>query len=152
MKMRFVELAVGVFVLLGVAALFYLAVQVSNITDYRDGDTYEVTAYFSNVGGLKVRAPVNISGVRVGRVADIRYDPEAFEAKVTLAIRSEHDYLPADTQASIPTAGLLGEQDVALAPGGDYDPLQDGDRILFTQSAVVLENLIGRFMTNMGDD
>ncbi|WP_018869846.1 MULTISPECIES: outer membrane lipid asymmetry maintenance protein MlaD [unclassified Thioalkalivibrio] len=152
MKMRFVELAVGVFVLLGVAALFYLAVQVSNITEYRDGDTYEVTAYFSNVGGLKVRAPVNISGVRVGRVADIRYDPEAFEAKVTLAIRSEHDYLPADTQASIHTAGLLGEQYVALEPGGDYDTLQDGDRILFTQSAVVLENLIGRFMTNMGDD
>lgn len=152
MKMRFVELAVGVFVLLGVAALFYLAVQVSNITEYRDGDTYEVTAYFSNVGGLKVRAPVNISGVRVGRVADIRYDPEAFEAKVTLAIRSEHDYLPADTQASIHTAGLLGEQYVALEPGGDYDTLQDGDQILFTQSAVVLENLIGRFMTNMGDD
>ncbi|WP_018935263.1 outer membrane lipid asymmetry maintenance protein MlaD [Thioalkalivibrio sp. ALJ24] len=152
MKMRFVELAVGVFVLLGVAALFYLAVQVSNITEYRDGDTYEVTAYFSNVGGLRVRAPVNISGVRVGRVSDIHYDPEAFEAKVTLAIRSEHDYLPADTQASIHTAGLLGEQFVALEPGGDYDTLQDGDQILFTQSAVVLENLIGRFMTNMADD
>ena len=152
MKMRFVELAVGVFVLLGVAALFYLAVQVSNITEYRDGDTYEVTAYFSNVGGLRVRAPVNISGVRVGRVSDIRYDPEAFEAKVTLAIRSEHDYLPVDTQASIHTAGLLGEQFVALEPGGDYDTLQDGDEILFTQSAVVLENLIGRFMTNMADD
>ncbi|WP_018137784.1 MULTISPECIES: outer membrane lipid asymmetry maintenance protein MlaD [unclassified Thioalkalivibrio] len=152
MKVRFFELAVGVFVLLGVAALFYLAIQVSNVTDYHDRDTYTVTAYFDNIGGLKTRAPVTVSGVRIGRVADIRYDPEQFRAEVTLAIRAEHDYLPMDTQAAIHTAGLLGEQYIALEPGGDYDTLQDGDEVMFTQSALVLENLIGRFMTNMGSD
>ncbi|WP_018860710.1 MULTISPECIES: outer membrane lipid asymmetry maintenance protein MlaD [unclassified Thioalkalivibrio] len=152
MKVRFFELAVGVFVLLGVAALFYLAVQVSNVTDYHDRDTYTVTAYFDNIGGLKTRAPVTVSGVRIGRVSEIRYDPEQFRAEVKLAIRSEHDYLPMDTQAAIHTAGLLGEQYIALEPGGDYDTLQDGDEVMFTQSALVLENLIGRFLTNMGSD
>ncbi|MGM0552730.1 MAG: outer membrane lipid asymmetry maintenance protein MlaD [Pseudomonadota bacterium] len=152
MKVRFFELAVGVFVLLGIGALFYLAIQVSNVTDYHDRDTYTVTAYFSNVGGLKTRAPVTVSGVRIGRVADIRYDPERFEAEVKLAIRSEHDYLPMDTQAAIQTAGLLGEQYIALEPGADLETLREGDEIFLTQSAVVLENLIGRFMTNMGND
>ncbi|WP_018168266.1 outer membrane lipid asymmetry maintenance protein MlaD [Thioalkalivibrio sp. ALMg9] len=152
MKVRFFELAVGVFVLLGIGALFYLAVQVSNVTDYHDRDTYTVSGYFDNIGGLKTRAPVTVSGVRIGRVADIRYDPERFRAEVTLAIRSEYDYLPMDTQAAIHTAGLLGEQYIALEPGGDYDTLQEGDELMFTQSALVLENLIGRFMTNMGSD
>ena len=152
MKERFFELAVGVFVLLGIAALFYLAIQVSNVAEYRDRDTFTVTAYFDNIGGLKTRAPVSVSGVRVGRVTGIEYDPERFQAEVTMAIRSEHDFLPMDTQASIHTAGLLGEQYIALEPGGDYETLQEGDEILFTQSAVVLENLIGRMLTNMGGD
>ena len=152
MKERFFELAVGVFVLLGIAALFYLAIQVSNVAEYHDRDTFTVTAYFDNIGGLKTRAPVSVSGVRVGRVTAIEYDAERFQAEVTMAIRSEHDYLPADTQAAIHTAGLLGEQYIALEPGGDFEPLQDGDEILFTQSAVVLENLIGRMLTNMGGD
>ncbi|WP_019626921.1 outer membrane lipid asymmetry maintenance protein MlaD [Thioalkalivibrio sp. ALJT] len=152
MKMRFFELAVGVFVLLGIGALFYLAVQVSNVTDYHDRDTYTVTGYFDNIGGLKTRAPVTVSGVRIGRVAEIRYDPDRFRAEVILAIRAEHDYLPQDTQAAIHTAGLLGEQYIALEPGGDFETLRDGDELMFTQSAVVLENLIGRFLTNMGND
>ena len=152
MKQRFLEVSVGLFVLLGIAALFYLAVQVSNIAEYRDRDTYEVLAYFDNIGGLKVRAPITVSGVRVGRVADIAYDPERFQARVTLAIQLAHDHLPADTQASIFTAGLLGEQYIGLEPGGDFEMLQAGDEMLFTQSALVLENMIGRFLTNMSTD
>lgn len=152
MKLRYLEVSVGLFVLLGVAALFYLAIQVSNIAEYRDRDTYRVVAYFDHIGGLKVRAPVTVSGVRIGRVAQISYDPERFQARVTLAIQAGQDYLPADTQASIFTAGLLGEQYIALEPGGDYEMLADGDEVLFTQSALVLENMIGRVLTNMSAD
>lgn len=152
MKLRYLEISVGVFVLMGIAALFYLAIQVSNIAEYRDRNTYEVLAYFDHIGGLKVRAPVTVSGVRIGRVADIRYDPERFQARVTLAIQSAHDYLPADTQASIFTAGLLGEQYVGLEPGGDFAMLQAGDEVLFTQSALVLENMIGRVLTNLSSN
>ena len=152
MKLRFLEVSVGVFVLLGIAALFYLAIQVSNIAEYRDRDTYHVVAYFDHIGGLKVRAPVTVSGVRIGRVAQIVYDPERFQARVTLAIQAGQDYLPADTQASIFTAGLLGEQYIALEPGGDYDMLADGDEVLFTQSALVLESMIGRVLTNISGD
>jgi phospholipid/cholesterol/gamma-HCH transport system substrate-binding protein len=149
MSKRYVEVSVGIFVLLGIAALFYLAIQVSNIAEYRDRDTYEVVAYFDHIGGLKVRAPVTVSGVRVGRVSAIRYDPERFQAQVILAIQSSQNYFPADTLASIFTAGLLGEQYVALEPGGDFELLRAGDEILFTQPALVLENLVGRFLTNL---
>jgi phospholipid/cholesterol/gamma-HCH transport system substrate-binding protein len=152
MKLRYLEVSVGLFVLLGIAALFYLAIQVSNIAEYRDRDTYQVVAYFDHIGGLKVRAPVTVSGVRIGRVAQITYDPERFQARVTLAIQAGQDYLPADTQASIFTAGLLGEQYIALEPGGDDEMLADGDELLFTQSALVLENMIGRVLTNMSAD
>jgi phospholipid/cholesterol/gamma-HCH transport system substrate-binding protein len=152
MKLHYVEVSVGLFVLLGIAALFYLAIQVSNIAEYRDRDTYHVIAYFDHIGGLKVRAPVTVSGVRIGRVAQIAYDPERFQARVTLAIQAGQDYLPVDTQASIFTAGLLGEQYIALEPGGDYDMLAHGDEVLFTQSALVLENMIGRVLTNMSAD
>lgn len=149
MNLRYLEVSVGVFVLIGIAALFYLAIQVSNIAEYRDRNTYDVIAYFDHIGGLKVRAPVTVSGVRIGRVSRIVYDPERFQARVTLAIQSGTDFLPADTQASIFTAGLLGEQYIALDPGGDYEILRPGDEILFTQSALVLENLIGRVLTNV---
>jgi phospholipid/cholesterol/gamma-HCH transport system substrate-binding protein len=152
MKLRYLEVSVGLFVLLGIGALFYLAIQVSNIAEYRDRDTYEVIAYFDHIGGLKVRAPVTVSGVRIGRVSRIAYDSERFQARVTLAIQSGTDFLPADTQASIFTAGLLGEQYVALEPGGDLESLGRGDEILFTQSALVLENMIGRVLTNFSSD
>jgi phospholipid/cholesterol/gamma-HCH transport system substrate-binding protein len=152
MNQRVMEVAVGVFVLLGIAAFFYLAIQVSNIAQYRDRDTYALVAYFDHIGGLKVRAPVTISGVRIGRVSLIEYDSERFRARVTLSIQARHDYLPADTQASIFTSGLLGEQYIALEPGGDEETLRAGDEMLFTQSAVILESLIGRVLTNLKMD
>jgi phospholipid/cholesterol/gamma-HCH transport system substrate-binding protein len=149
MTTRTIEIAVGIFVALGLAALFMLAMQVSNISEYRDSDGYTVNAYFTNIGGLKVRAPVTISGVRVGRVTAIRYDAERYQARVEMTISAVHDYLPADTQASIYTAGLLGEQYIALEPGGEDDVLVDGSEIYFTQSALVLEEIIGRILVNL---
>ncbi|OOG26486.1 outer membrane lipid asymmetry maintenance protein MlaD [Thioalkalivibrio denitrificans] len=149
MTTRTIEISVGILVALGLAALFMLAMQVSNLTEYRNGDGYTVSAYFGNIGGLKVRAPVTVSGVRVGRVSAIRYDPERYQARVEMTISALHDYLPADTQASIYTAGLLGEQYIALEPGGEDEVLVDGSEIYFTQSAIVLEQVIGRIVTNM---
>lgn len=149
MTTRTIEIAVGIFVALGLAGLFMLAMQVSNISEYRNTDGYTVHAYFTNIGGLKVRAPVTVSGVRVGRVTAIRYDPERFQARVEMTLSAAHDYLPADTQASIYTAGLLGEQYIALEPGGEDDVLVDGSEILYTQSALVLEQIIGRILVNM---
>lgn len=152
MNSRYLEVSVGVFVLLGIAALFYLAIQVSNVAEGRDRDTYEVVAYFDHIGGLRNRAPVTVSGVRIGRVTEISYDPQRFQARVTLALRSDFDFLPADSQASIFTAGLLGEQYIAIEPGGDFEVLQAGDELWLTQSALVLENMIGRFLTQMASD
>ncbi|MFP4081000.1 MAG: outer membrane lipid asymmetry maintenance protein MlaD [Ectothiorhodospira sp.] len=152
MTTRWIEITVGFFVALGLAALFVLALKVSNLSEYGGGEGYRVDAYFSNIGGLKERAPVTLAGVRVGRVSDIRYDPERFQARVTLSLSPEHDYLPQDTQASIYTAGLLGEQYIALEPGAEETVLEEGDTLQFTQSAVVLEELIGRLMTRLTSD
>lgn len=152
MTTRRIEITVGIFVALGLAGLFMLALQVSNLGEYRGGEGYEVHAHFNNIGGLKVRAPVTMSGVRIGRVTEIRYDPQRYQARVTMNISAVHDYLPTDTQASIYTAGLLGEQYIALEPGGEEEVLADGGTILFTQSAVVLEELIGRMMVNLTSD
>ena len=147
MNNRTVEIGVGLFVALGLAALFMLAMQVSNLgTFISPHDSYLLKAAFENIGGLKVRSPVTVSGVRVGRVAAIDYDDEAFEAVVTLRIESRHDSFPQDTSASIFTAGLLGEQYIALEPGGAMDNLVDGDRLQLTQSALVMEQIIGQFL------
>jgi phospholipid/cholesterol/gamma-HCH transport system substrate-binding protein len=140
-----VEIMVGLFVVAGMAALFMLAMKVSNISTLNDNNGYEVTAYFDNVGGLKVRSPVTASGVNVGRVADIRYDDKLFEALVTLKLDSNY-HLPVDSSASIFTSGLLGEQYVSLEPGGSTDDLKNGDRIKITQSALILEQIIGRVL------
>ena len=140
-----VEIMVGVFVVAGMAALFMLAMKVSNISTLNDNNGYEVTAYFDNVGGLKVRSPVTASGVNVGRVADIRYDDKLFEALVTLKLDRNY-HLPVDSSASIFTSGLLGEQYVGLEPGGATDDLKNGDRIKITQSALILEQIIGRVL------
>ena len=140
-----VEIMVGVFVVAGMAALFMLAMKVSNISTLNDNNGYEVTAYFENVGGLKVRSPVTASGVNVGRVADIRYDDKLFEALVTLKLDRNY-HLPVDSSASIFTSGLLGEQYVGLEPGGATDDLKNGDRIKITQSALILEQIIGRVL------
>jgi phospholipid/cholesterol/gamma-HCH transport system substrate-binding protein len=145
MKQTTVEIMVGVFVAAGLAAVFMLAMKVSNISVLNDGNGYEVTAYFENVGGLKVRSPVTASGVKVGQVADIRYDDKLFEALVTLKLNPDY-HLPVDSSASIFTSGLLGEQYVSLEPGGSEKNLKNGDRIKITQSALILEQVIGRVL------
>ena len=146
---RRIEILVGVFVALGLGALFVLAMQVSNLSQLREGGTYRVIAFFDNIGGLKVRAPVTASGVRVGRVAEIGYDPQTYRARVVLALGAQYDFFPVDTSASIYTAGLLGEQYIALDPGAEDETLEEGSVIQYTQSAMILEQLIGRFLVEL---
>ena len=148
---RIIEIWVGVFVALGFAALVGLAVQVSNLPMFERQDGYQVEIRFENVGGLRTRAPVTVGGVRVGRVSDIALDPNTYEAVVSIQVSDAYQ-LPEDTSASIYTSGLLGEQYIALDPGGLDFYLQDGDEITLTQSALVLERLIGQFLHQMGDD
>lgn len=144
---RVLETWVGLFVALGLVGLFFLAMQVSNLGELKlDDRSYTVTARFSNVGSLKVRAPISMSGVRVGRVNAIRFDRETYEAVVEMRIEPFFNTLPSDTTASILTQGLLGEQYIGLTPGAMDEPLRDGDAIEMTQSAMVLEQLISRFL------
>ena len=149
MSTRFIETMVGLFVVLGFLAFFMLAMRVSDLSRLTNNDGYEVSAYFENVGGLKVRAPVTVSGVRVGQVTSIVYDADRYEAQVMMRIGIEHDYFPIDTTASIYTAGLLGEQYIALEPGAEEDVLKTGDTIEITQSALVLEEIIGKFVVEL---
>ena len=146
MQSRTVEIWVGLFIAAGMAALFMLAMQVSNLTVVNTDEGYDVTARFENISGLKVRAPVTMAGVRIGRVTQVGFDPRTFEAVVTMHISGQYNQLPADTSASIFTAGLLGEQYVGLEPGGEMEVLKDGSEIVLTQSALVLEQLIGQFL------
>ena len=143
-----VEAIVGVFIALGLGALVVLALKVSNLSTMYTGPSYEVTAQFGNVGGLKVRSPVKMAGVVVGRVADISFDQKTYEAVATLRIEDKYNEIPVDSTANIFTSGLLGEQYVSLDPGGSETFLKNGDRIKLTQSAVVLERLIGQFLYN----
>jgi len=143
---RVMEIGVGLFVAAGMTALFMLAMQISNLSTAGSGENYTLTAAFENIGGLKVRSPVTVSGVRVGRVDAIDYDTDAFEAVVSLKIDARYDSFPEDTSASIFTAGLLGEQYIALEPGGSEINLVDGDRIQLTQSALVMEQVVGQFL------
>ncbi len=145
MNSRAVEIMVGVFMALFFVALFILAMRVSNLNSLSGGDGYSVVAKFENIGGLKVRSPVSAGGVRIGRVSDISYDQETFQANVTLTINDEYNSFPLDTSASIYTAGLLGEQYIGLDPGAEEDFLEEGSEITLTQSAVVLEKLISQF-------
>jgi phospholipid/cholesterol/gamma-HCH transport system substrate-binding protein len=147
MTRRGIETLVGVFVLLGFVAIGYLALKAANLAAMTVGETYTVTARFDNIGGLKPRAPVKSAGVTVGRVASISLDPQTFQGLVTLELEKRFEF-PKDTSASILTAGLLGDQYVGLNPGGDDKNLMQGDTIKLTQSAVVLENLIGQFLYN----
>ncbi len=146
-QQRILELSVGAFVAVGLAALLVLALKVSNLAQVSRDGGYHLTARFDNVGGLKVRSPVTIAGVRVGQVSDIAVDPQTFEAVVQLVVSSQYR-LPTDTSAQIYTAGLLGEQYVALEPGGEEEYLQDGGEIRLTQSAIVLERVLGQFLFN----
>ena len=152
MTTRNLEITVGLFVAAGITALVMLALTVSNLASYGGGDGYEITAHFDNIGGLKVRAPVSASGVTVGKVTAIEYNSDAYEAVVTLSINQQFDKFPIDTAASILTSGLLGEQYIGLDPGADIDYLQSGDKLDLTQSALVLEQIIGQFLYSMADD
>ena len=145
------DLWVGIFVAVGVAALIGLAMKVGNLTSNQIGETYTVTAAFENIGGLKSRAPVKSAGVVVGRVDNIQFDNETFEALVTLKIDKHYNF-PKDTFANIYTSGLLGEQYVGLDAGGDEVTLKNGDKIAHTQDAVVLEKMISQFLYNKASD
>ena len=145
-KLRRLEILVGAFMVLGFVALFFLAMQVSNLGTVYTGDSFHVTARFDNIGGLKVKAPVTLAGVEVGRVTGIRYDEKDFRAVVDLSIYAQYDEIPDDTFAKILTAGLLGEQYVGLDPGGSLSSLKEGSEIALTQSALVLEEVIGQFI------
>ena len=148
MDRTLLDLWVGIFVAIGIGALFVLALKVGNAsTTFNTGATYSVVAEFDNIGGLKVRAPVKSSGVVVGRVDDIQFDGKKFTARVVMKIDKRYEF-PKDTSASILTSGLLGEQYVGLEAGGDSAMLKDGDTVKLTQSAVVLEKLIGQFLYN----
>ena len=151
MAQKNLELAVGLFVALGLAAFFLLALKVSDIASIGEDKGYRVTARFENIGGLKVRAPVTLGGVRIGRVVEVDLDRQSFDAVVTLSIDPRYDRLPEDSSASILTSGLLGEQYVGLEPGGMDGYLKSGSVVKLTQSALVLEKLIGRMLTNAVD-
>ncbi|MDY6010746.1 MAG: outer membrane lipid asymmetry maintenance protein MlaD [Duodenibacillus sp.] len=146
MERRTLEFLVGIFVVLGFTALFFVSMQAANLGNFSFGThAYEVTANFDNIGGLKPRAPVKSAGVVVGRVKSISFDQETFQAKVVMDIEQKFKF-PADSSAKILTSGLLGEQYVGLSAGGDDTDLAQGSRIEQTQSAVVLENLISQFL------
>jgi phospholipid/cholesterol/gamma-HCH transport system substrate-binding protein len=149
---RSVEIGVGLFVALGFAALLMLAVEVSGLSSFGGGPGYQVAARFENIGGLKVRAAVTMGGVRVGRVTGVDYDDNTYEAVVQLSIDDRFRKIPDDTSASILTSGLLGEQYVGLEPGGSLDYLGDGAEIQYTQSALVLEKLVGQFLFGRAGD
>jgi phospholipid/cholesterol/gamma-HCH transport system substrate-binding protein len=151
MERTAIDLWVGIFVALGVAALLGLAMKVGNLTTSSIGETYTVTANFENIGGLKARAPVKSAGVVVGRVSDIQFDPATYEAVVSLSIDKRYGF-PADTFANIYTSGLLGEQYLGLEAGGDEEKLKNGDKIVKTQDAVVLEKMISQFLFNKASE
>ncbi|HUH88405.1 MAG TPA: outer membrane lipid asymmetry maintenance protein MlaD [Pusillimonas sp.] len=142
---------VGLFVLLGIVSLVFLALRAGNLSSFSFGSSsYQVQANFDNLGGLKVRAPVKSSGVVVGRVSAIQFDNQMYQAVVTLDLQQGFEF-PVDSSASILTSGLLGEQYIGLSPGGEDKMLAQNDRIQYTQSAVVLEELISKFLYSSAD-
>jgi phospholipid/cholesterol/gamma-HCH transport system substrate-binding protein len=150
MQTKALELLVGLFFTLGVAAVFILTFRVASLDAGGAGDSYAVTAEFENIGGLKPGSAVTVAGVRIGRVRSIEVDPTTFNARVTMRIGNDFSSIPKDAEASIFTAGLLGEQYIGLEPIGiEEGVLVDGDRIKRTNSALVLENLIGQFVAGM---
>lgn len=146
MRTRTLELTVGLFILVGILALLVLALRVSGLTVSPTADSYKVYAHFDNIAGLTPRAKVTMSGVTIGQVTAIEFDKNRYTARVEMAINDDVNTLPSDSAASILTAGLLGEKYVGISVGGEDTMLEDGDRIVDTQSALVLEELIGRFL------
>lgn len=151
MRMRTIEISVGVFMLAGILALAFLAIEVSGLS-VRDNqrETYRLYAHFTNASGLTERAKISVAGVVIGRVTGISLDPSDTRAKVEMAIDRKVDFLTADSIAAIQTAGILGEKYIAISVGGDPETLKDGDEIADTQSSLVLEDLIGKVLTNLG--
>ena len=143
---------VGLFVASGIAGLFFLALQVSNLSSFTDDDSYTITARFENSGGLKIKSPVSAAGVKIGKVTGISFDTKTYESVVQLSINSKYNTLPDDTTASVFTAGLLGEQYVNLEPGGSDVYLQNDGKIEITQSAIILEKAIGQFLFKSAEE
>ena len=144
------QIGTGLFILLGFAALAYLATQTTSLANYRQGDSYNLKARFTNIGQLKLRAPVKVAGVRVGSVSDIVLEPDKLDALVTLSIDKHFDKIPDDSAAAVFTSGLLGDQYVALQPGGSPDMFKNDDEVVLTQSSMQLEELIGKYL--VGND
>jgi len=147
-----VEVASGIFLLLGIAALIWLALRATDYGQELGDDTYTIQARFTNIGDLRHRAPVKIGGVTVGIVDSIDLDPVTFDAVVSMRIASHFDEIPSDTGAAVLTSGVLGDRYVSLEPGGAPDFLTHGDELFVTQSAIVLEQVIGKFLFNTGED
>lgn len=147
---RSVEIGTGLFVLLGFAALLFLTTQTVGGNSFSEGDGFVVTARFENVGSLKDRAPVAMSGVTIGRVTSVVFDSDSLEAVVTFVIDNKYDRIPEDSDASILTAGLLGSQYIGIGAGGSDDNLEEGSEIMFTQSAIVIETLISKYLFSSG--
>ncbi|MBF6057225.1 MULTISPECIES: outer membrane lipid asymmetry maintenance protein MlaD [Thiomicrorhabdus] len=150
-KQARIEIWVGIFVLMSLVALLMIAFQVSNFSALKERPSYQISAQFDNIGGLKVRAPVKLSGVVIGRIDAISVDKRTFRAKVDMSIYSDFNDLPNDTSASILTSGLLGDQYIGLEPGGEEEVLHNGSEISLTQSALVLEELIGQFLVKFSE-
>lgn len=147
---RSVEIGTGLFIFLGLAAVFFLTTRATGLSSQLDENAYEVFARFENVGSLKDRAPVSMSGVTIGRVTSVEFDPQRLEAVVTMKINSKYDQIPDDSDASILTSGLLGSQYIGLQAGGSDTYLSDGSEIEFTQSAIVLEKMISKYLFGGG--
>ena len=143
---------VGLFVAAGIVGLFFLAMQVSNLSSFTDGDSYTITARFENSGGLKPKSPVSAAGVKIGKVTSISFDPKTYESVVQMSIDSKYKTLPDDTTASVFTAGLLGEQYVNLEPGGSDVYLQNDGKIDITNSAIILEKALGQFLFKSAEE
>jgi len=143
---------VGLFVASGIVGLFFLALQVSNLSSFVEEDSYTITARFENSGGLKIKSPVSAAGVKIGKVSAINFDSKTYESVVQMSIYSNYNTLPDDTTASIFTSGLLGEQYVNLEPGGSDEFLQNGGKIDITQSAIILEKAIGQFLFKSAEE
>jgi phospholipid/cholesterol/gamma-HCH transport system substrate-binding protein len=144
------QIGTGLFILLGFAALTYLATQTTSLANYRQGDSYTLKARFTNIGQLKLRAPVKVAGVRVGSVSDIVLEPDKLDALVSLSIDKHFDKIPDDSAAAVFTSGLLGDQYISLQPGGSPDMFKNNDEVVLTQSSMQLEELIGKYL--VGND
>jgi phospholipid/cholesterol/gamma-HCH transport system substrate-binding protein len=145
---RSFQIGTGLFILLGFAALAYLATQTTSVANYRQGDSYVIKAKFSNIGQLKERAPVKLAGVRIGSVQSIELDQTTLDAVVRIGIDKRFEEIPDDSAAAIFTSGLLGDQYVGIQPGGSPVMFKDGDEVILTQSSMQLEDLIGKFLVS----